>query len=43
MIDKMNSGEMTIQQVIAHCQKTGGNLTDEQLNQLEMHAPTDEN
>lgn len=43
MIDKMNSGEMTIQQVIAHCQKTGGNLTDEQLKQLHMHAPTDEN
>lgn len=43
MVDKMNSGEMTIQQVIAHCQKTGGNLTDDQLKQLEKHAPTDEN
>lgn len=43
MIEKMNSGEMTIQQVVAHCQKTGGNLTDEQLKQLHMHAPTDEN
>lgn len=43
MVDKMTSGEMTFQQVVAHCQNTGGDLTAEQLKQLEMHAPVDEN
>lgn len=43
MVDKMVSGEMTFQQVVAHCQNTGGDLTQEQLKQLEMHAPVEEN
>lgn len=38
MVDKMKNGEMTLQQVIAQCQKTG-NLTPEQIKQLEDSAP----
>lgn len=40
MIEKMVSGEMTLQQVIAQCQKTG-QLTAEQLKQLEESAPVE--
>ena len=38
MSQKMRSGEMTLQQVIARCQKTG-QLTQEQLTRLEEAAP----
>lgn len=38
MAAKMQSGEMTLQQVIAKCQQTG-RLTREQLSQLEAVAP----
>lgn len=38
MADKMKSGEMTLQQVIAKCQQTG-QLSAEQLQQLEAVAP----
>lgn len=38
MAKKMQSGEMTLQQVIAQCQKTG-QLTAEQLAKLEAAAP----
>lgn len=42
MAEKMASGEMTLQQVIAQCQKTG-QLTQEQLTQLEQSAPVEIN
>lgn len=38
MAEKMKSGEMTLQQVIAKCQQTG-KLSSEQLQQLEAVAP----
>lgn len=38
MAAKMESGEMTLQQVIAQCQKTG-ELSSEQITQLEQAAP----
>ncbi len=38
MADKMKSGEMTLQQVIAQCQKTG-QLSAEQMQKLEDAAP----
>lgn len=38
MTAQMASGKMTLQQVIAHCQKTGA-LTQEQLARLEQSAP----
>lgn len=38
MIDLMTSGEMTLQQVIAQCQKTG-QLSPAQLEQLQAGAP----
>src|SRR5690606_41581814 len=38
MTDAMQSGKMTLQQVIAQCQKTGS-LTAEQLAKLEAAAP----
>ena len=41
MAAKMESEEMTLQQVIAQCQKTG-TLTSEQLAALEEAAPTEE-
>lgn len=40
MIEKMKSGEMSLQQVIAQCQKTG-KLSAEQLKQLEQNAPVE--
>ena len=40
MSAKMQSGEMTLQQVIAQCQKTG-QLTPDQLAQLETAAPVE--
>lgn len=40
MIECMTSGKMTLQQVIAHCQKTGA-LTEAQLKQLEQAAPVE--
>ncbi len=40
MKEKMSSGSMTLQQVIAQCQKTG-QLTPEQLKQLEAAAPVE--
>ena len=40
MAEKMRNGEMTLQQVIAQCQKTG-QLTAEQLAQLEQAAPVE--
>lgn len=40
MAEKMKSGEMTLQQVIAQCQKTG-QLTPEQLARLEAAAPVE--
>ena len=40
MSEKMRNGEMTLQQVIAQCQKTG-RLTAEQLAQLEKAAPVE--
>lgn len=41
MVEKMRSGEMTLQHVIGHCQRTG-DLTPEQLARLEKAAPVDE-
>lgn len=38
--EKLQSGEMTLQQVIAQCQKTG-QLTQEQLKRLEEVAPVE--
>jgi len=38
MIEAMRSGKMTLDQVVAHCQKTG-DLTRGQLAQLEQGAP----
>lgn len=40
MSEKMRNGEMTLQQVIAQCQKTG-QLTAEQLAKLEQAAPVE--
>lgn len=40
MVSKMQSGEMTLQQIVAQCQKTG-TLTNEQLKQLEQNAPVE--
>ena len=40
MSEKMRNGEMTLQQVIAQCQKTG-QLTADQLAQLEKAAPVE--
>ena len=40
MAEKMKNGEMTLQQVIAQCQKTG-QLSGEQLKQLEEVAPVE--
>ena len=40
MAEKMQSGEMTLQQVIARCQKTG-TLTADQLKRLEENAPVE--
>lgn len=40
MTDLMQTGEMTLQQVIAQCQKTG-QLTAEQVKQLEEAAPVE--
>jgi len=40
MAEKMKNGEMTLQQVIAQCQKTG-QLSSEQLKQLEEVAPVE--
>lgn len=40
MAEKMQSGEMTLQQVIAQCQKSG-QLTQDQLRQLEEMAPVE--
>lgn len=42
MTKKMQDGEMTLQQVVAQCQKTG-QLTPEQLAQLEQAAPVEIN
>jgi len=42
MAEKMQDGNMTLQQVIAQCQKTG-QLTQEQLKQLEEVAPVEIN
>jgi hypothetical protein len=38
MASKMQSGEMTLQQIVAKCQQTG-QLTSEQLTELEKFAP----
>lgn len=40
MTEMMQSGDMSLQQVIAQCQKTG-RLTDEQIQQLEQAAPVE--
>ena len=40
MREKMHSGDMTLQQVIAQCQKTG-RLTPDQIEQLEKSAPVE--
>lgn len=40
MVQKMSSGEMTLQVVIAHCHKTG-TLSPEQIKRLEEAAPKD--
>ena len=40
MVEKMKAGEMTLQQVISQCQKTG-KLSPEQLKQLEESAPVE--
>src|SRR5690554_4002548 len=40
MAEKMKNGEMTLQQVIAQCQKTG-QLSGDQLKQLEEVAPVE--
>lgn len=42
MTDLMAAGEMTLQQVIAQCQKTG-QLSESQLEQLQAAAPTEIN
>ncbi len=42
MAEKMKEGEMSLQQVIAQCQKTG-TLSEDQLKQLEAAAPVDDN
>lgn len=42
MIEQISEGKMTLTQVIAHCQKTG-DLTQEQLAQLEKQAPVEIN
>lgn len=42
MAEKMQAGEMTLQQVIAQCQKTG-QLTPDQLERLEQSAPVEIN
>ena len=41
MVEKMKSGEMTLQSVISRCQKTGM-LTPTQIKRLEDSAPVDE-
>lgn len=41
MVNAMRSGKMSLQQVIAQCQKTG-QLTHEQIKQLEDSAPIEE-
>lgn len=41
MVGAMQSGKMTLPQVIAQCQKTG-QLTPEQIKTLEQNAPIDE-
>lgn len=38
MVESINSGKMTLQQVIAHCQKTG-RLTESQLTRLQQSLP----
>lgn len=38
MVSKMKSGDMTLAQVVAHCQRTG-DLTQEQYDKLERAAP----
>jgi len=40
MSEKMRAGEMTLQQVISQCQKTG-QLSQEQIKQLEQAAPVE--
>lgn len=40
MIEKMQNGEMTLQQIISRCQQTG-DLTADQLAKLEENAPKD--
>lgn len=40
MAEKMQSGDMTLQQIISQCQKTG-ELTPEQMAQLEKEAPVE--
>lgn len=40
MAERMKAGEMTLQQIIAKCQKTG-QLTNEQVKQLEAAAPVE--
>lgn len=41
MIKKMQSGKMTLQQIIAKCEQTG-RLSHEQLSALEQNAPKDD-
>lgn len=41
MVEKMRSGEMTLPQVIAQCQKTG-KLSDQQMQRLEAEAPVEQ-
>ena len=40
MVEKMQSGEMTLQQIIAQCQKTGS-LSEDQIKRLEESAPVE--
>jgi hypothetical protein len=40
MVKAMAEGKMTLQQIVAQCQKTG-QLTPEQLAQLEAAAPVE--
>lgn len=42
MVEAMQAGKMTLQQVISQCQKTG-DLTPEQIQQLEQAAPVEVN
>ena len=42
MVAAMQSGKMTLQHVIGHCQKTG-DLTPDQLARLEQAAPVEDN